>query len=155
MRVAKDQSTCYIWYHCLAATGEPVLHCYGPQKGALITPLRQQQLREQYHFACQCRACQVGFDEHEQQLVGLRCMNRSCMGVVVPEQAVASGLCSAYNLPEGTGNGCCSRSVCILQYATCMQKLRHVFTCLYGSCTSFSNIAKAPMKNSLNWQLKL
>jgi len=91
--------------------GEPLLHCYGAQKGALITPLRQQQLTEQYHFVCGCRACQAGFDESEQAMVGLRCLDSKCSGVVVPKQAVLAGLCSIEPLPSRIGNGCCNRSV--------------------------------------------
>lgn len=91
--------------------GGPILHCYGPQKGALVTPLRRQQLQEQYHFVCQCQACQAGFDESEQEMVGLRCLDRSCEGVTVPMQAVAAGLCSMYALPSGIGNDRCNRSV--------------------------------------------
>lgn len=89
--------------------GQPVLHCYGPQKGALITPLRQQQLQQQYHFLCQCRACQRGFDLPEQATVGLQCLDPSCDGVLVPKQAVAAGLCSVTALPGNTGTGCCSK----------------------------------------------
>jgi len=92
--------------------GQAVLHCYGPQKGALITAVRQQQLKEQYHFVCRCRACQAGLDACEEGMVGLRCLDRSCAGVVVPKQAVAAGLCSTSALPSGIGNGCCSRSAC-------------------------------------------
>ena len=89
--------------------GDAVLHCYGPQKGPLITPLRQQQLQEQYHFLCQCRACKKGFDLAEQATVGLQCVNTKCDGVVVPKQAVAAGVCSVTALPSNTGSGCCSR----------------------------------------------
>lgn len=88
---------------------DAVLHCYGPQKGPLITPMRQQQLQEQYHFLCHCRACEGGFDLAEQATVGLRCMDISCGGVVVPKQAVAAGICSVTALPGNTGSGCCSR----------------------------------------------
>jgi len=91
--------------------GEPLLHCYGAQKGALITPLRQQQLQEQYRFVCGCRACQAGFDESEQAMVGLRCLDSKCSGVIVPKQATAAGLCSIEPLPSCIGNGCCNRSV--------------------------------------------
>ena len=91
--------------------GSPILHCYGPQNGALVTPLRRQQLREQYHFVCLCQACQAGFDKSEQEMVGLRCLDRSCDGVMVPMQAVAAGLCSTSALPSGIGNDCCNRSV--------------------------------------------
>ena len=89
--------------------GNPVLHCYGPQKGSLITPLRRQQLQEQYHFLCRCRACEGGFDLAEQATVGLRCLDTSCGGVVVPKQAVAAGICSVTALPGIIGSGCCSR----------------------------------------------
>ncbi|DBA96455.1 TPA: hypothetical protein ACH3X1_015345 [Trebouxia sp. C0004] len=89
--------------------GEPLLHCYGAQKGALITPLRRQQLQEQYHFVCGCRACQAGFDETEQAMVGLRCLDSRCSGVVVPKHAVPAGLCSIEPLPSCIGNGCCNR----------------------------------------------
>ena len=94
--------------------GEPLLHCYGAQKGALITPLRQQQLTEQYHFVCGCRACQAGFDESEQAMVGLRCLDSRCSGLVVPRQALPAGLCSIEPLPGCVGNGCCNRSVTIV-----------------------------------------
>ena len=89
--------------------GNAVLHCYGPQKGPLITPLRQQQLQEQYHFFCQCRACEKGFDLAEQATVGLRCFKAGCDGVVVPKQAVAAGICTVTALPSNTGSRCCSR----------------------------------------------
>ena len=90
-------------------SGDTVLHCYGPQKGLLITPLRQQQLQEQYHFLCQCRACKGGFDLAEQASVGLQCLDTSCDGVVVPKWAVVAGICSLTALPSNTGSGCCSR----------------------------------------------
>ena len=32
--------------------GEQLCHCYGPQAGEHITPLRQQLLLQQYHFVC-------------------------------------------------------------------------------------------------------
>ncbi|KAL3132487.1 hypothetical protein ABBQ32_009035 [Trebouxia sp. C0010 RCD-2024] len=89
--------------------GQPVLHCYGPQKGAMITPLRQQQLQQQYHFLCQCRACKTGFDLTEQATVGLQCLDTRCNGLLVPKQAVAAGLCSVAALPSHTGSGCCSK----------------------------------------------
>ncbi|DBA65674.1 TPA: hypothetical protein ACH3X2_002729 [Trebouxia sp. C0005] len=89
--------------------GEPLLHCYGAQTGALITPLRQQQLQEQYHFVCGCRACQAGFDESEQAMVGLRCLDSKCSGVIVPKQATPAGLCSIEPLPGCIGSGCCNR----------------------------------------------
>ena len=89
--------------------GQPILHCYGPQKGALITPLRQEQLRQQYHFTCQCPACVAGFVEVEQEMVGLQCLDASCKGVVVPKEAVEAGLCSVQPLPSGIGNDMCNR----------------------------------------------
>ena len=89
--------------------GQPILHCYGPQKGAMITPLRQDQLRQQYHFSCQCPACTAGFDEAEQDMVGLRCLDASCKGVIVPKAAVEAGLCSVQPLPSGIGNDVCTR----------------------------------------------
>ena len=91
--------------------GGHISHCYGPQKGGLITPLRQQQLRHQYCFTCQCQGCRRGFVEHEQSMVGLRCFDTSCKGVVVPKKAVEAGLCSLYRLPSSIGNDCCSRFV--------------------------------------------
>ena len=90
--------------------GAPVLHCYGPQRGALITAVRQQELRDQYHFLCRCRGCQAGFDKSEQGMVGLWCLDTTCDGVVVPKQGIAKGICSADALPGGIGNDCCSRS---------------------------------------------
>lgn len=89
--------------------GDAVLHCYGPHKGPLVTPLRRYQLQEQYHFLCQCRACARGFDPTEQATVGLRCLDTTCDGAVVPKQAIAAGICSIPALPHGTGSGCCSR----------------------------------------------
>ena len=88
---------------------QAVLHCYGPQKGAVVTPLRQQQLHEQYHFLCQCQACTKGFNNAEQAMVGLRCLDKSCDGAVVPMQPVPAGICSIYDLPENVGNGQCNR----------------------------------------------
>lgn len=98
----------------LLQPGDTVLHCYGPQKGRLITPLRQQQLQEQYHFLCQCQACERGFDQAEQATVGLSCLSTGCDGVVVPKQAVAAGLCSVTALPSNTGSACCSRCTSLL-----------------------------------------
>jgi hypothetical protein len=36
------------------APGMELLHCYGPQAGEHITPLRRQLLQQQYHFHCMC-----------------------------------------------------------------------------------------------------
>lgn len=34
--------------------GTELLHCYGPQAGERVTPLRRQLLQQQYHFPCMC-----------------------------------------------------------------------------------------------------
>ena len=98
--------------------GQAVLHCYGPQKGELVTPLRRQQLQEQYHFLCQCPSCVRGFDSAEQAMVGLQCLDSGCDGVVVPQQAVAAGLCSVHDLPGNTGSNSCSRWAAFCSTAT-------------------------------------
>lgn len=34
--------------------GTELSHCYGPQAGEHVTPLRRQLLQQQYHFHCMC-----------------------------------------------------------------------------------------------------
>ncbi len=36
------------------APGTELLHCYGPQAGEHIMPLRRRLLQQQYHFHCMC-----------------------------------------------------------------------------------------------------
>ena len=41
------------------APGTELLHCYGPQAGEYVTPLRRQLLHQQYHFHCMCVPCRA------------------------------------------------------------------------------------------------
>ncbi|KAA6416709.1 MAG: hypothetical protein FRX49_13320 [Trebouxia sp. A1-2] len=106
--------------------GEPLLHCYGAQTGALITPLRQQQLQEQYHFVCGCRACQAGFDESEQAMVGLRCLDSKCSGVIVPKQATPAGLKCWNEDPDSSHSVWSALHVAKAEYALALSQLHNI-----------------------------
>lgn len=88
--------------------GRPVLHCYGVQKGAEITPVRRRLMQEGYHFDCRCAACVRGFDEIEQDMVALRCLDRRCPGSVLPSKGLEAWLTSRHDVPAGLGKDTCT-----------------------------------------------
>ncbi|XP_074529128.1 SET and MYND domain-containing protein 4 [Halichoeres trimaculatus] len=61
------------------ATGQEILHCYGPHSCRMAVKARQHLLQEQYFFLCQCEACTLqqreeeeGSKEGRQQLTGYK-----------------------------------------------------------------------------------
>lgn len=105
--------------------GTPVLHCYGPQKGAEITPVRQKLVQENYFFQCCCTACQKGFDHREQAMVALRCLDKGCRGNVVPKRGLESWITSRNAVPAGLGDDTCSTYVDIVfvWFYRCLRKV--------------------------------
>lgn len=85
--------------------GQPLLHCYGPQAGAMTTEQRQYHLRQQYHFTCACAACERPAP-CEAAITGLRCPRPECRGAVRPAAAVAAGLLSELSLPPAPEARC-------------------------------------------------
>lgn len=45
-------------------TGAEIFNCYGPQRGYMDTEERQRALLQQYHFECDCEACEALLDPY-------------------------------------------------------------------------------------------